>query len=189
MWGWIGTDYSQCVSSFISSLFGHCKWQSHICLHSSCTPCRGLKFLTELSLLDANGCYIFTRLFLYSAVLKQKKVQLVPFIQIVFRNGFGRKLCLLSFDSKACFSYIQSLLSLLMRCDDVEKVRDKVFAAKAAKGFTVRVNSLEEKFPQSWKSHYLLTPILMQSQVKFWSPQQNSVAAFSLTTEVDGDLF
>ena len=40
------------------------------------------------------------------------------------------------------------------------------------------------------------TPMSMESRVKFWIPQnisgtsqQNSVAAFSLTTEVDGDLF
>ena len=39
-------------------------------------------------------------------------------------------------------------------------------------------------------------PMLIESQVKFHSPQnisgasrQNNIAAFSLTTEVDGDLF
>lgn len=48
-----------------------------------------------------------------------------------------------------------------------------------------------------WKcTHYRLTSLLMESRVKFWSPQnmsgasqQNSVAAFSQTKQVDGDLF
>ena len=57
--------------------------------------------------------------------------------------------------------------------------------------------ALKDKFTQKLKfSHYLLTPMLMESLVKFDSPQnisrasqRNTVAAFFLTAEVAEDLF
>ena len=59
------------------------------------------------------------------------------------------------------------------------------------------VQPLKAQFAQKGKfRHYPLTPMLMESRVKFCSPkntsgasQPNSVAAFSSTTEVHGNLF
>ena len=56
--------------------------------------------------------------------------------------------------------------------------------------------TLKKQFIQKWKfSHYLHGPMQMESQRKFFSPQnvsgawqQITAAAFSGTTEVDGDL-
>lgn len=78
----------------------------------------------------------------------------------------------------------------------IPKKMPKTWVSCGSTGSSEKKLQLEHKFTQRWKfRHSPLACMLMESRVKFCSQQnisgpsqQNSVAAFSQTTEADGDL-